>query len=102
MDERAKIIVEPGQPTITLRRVFDAPRKRVFDAWTKPENLKRWYHSQDFTISNCDIDFRVGGKWRLLLNAPRGQDHGFSGEYREIVTPERLVQTVHYDGRTTC
>lgn len=98
MDEKPEIMVEPGQRTITLKRVFDAPRQCVFDALTKPENLKRWYNSQDFTISNCDIDFRVGGSWRLLLNAPRGQDHGLSGEYREIVAPERLVQTLHYDG----
>ena len=60
--------------------------------------MKRWYEPLGFNIFDCKIDFREGGKWRVLLHAPHGQDHGFSGEYRNIVTPERLVQTFHYDG----
>jgi HlyD family secretion protein len=98
MNEQAEITIEPGQPTITLKRVFDAPRHLVFEAWTKPEHVTRWYDLRNFTMSDCKIDFRVGGKWRVALHAPNGQDHGFSGEYREIVTPERVVQTFHYDG----
>ena len=98
MDEKTEIIIEPGQPTITLKRVFGAPRDLVFEAWTKAEHVKCWYDPGSFTLSGCEIDFRVGGKWRVFLHAPNGQDHGLTGEYREIVAPERLVHAFHYDG----
>lgn len=98
MGEKPDIIIEPERPKITLERVFDAPRRRVFEAWTKAEHVKCWYSPDGFAICDCDIDFRVNGKWRVVLCGPHGQEHGVSGEYREIEAPERLVQTFRYDG----
>lgn len=93
-----EIIIEPERPKITLERVFDAPRRRVFEAWTKAEQVKCWFGPSGFAVCDCDIDFRVNGKWRVVLRGPQGQEHSVSGEYREIETPERLVQTFRYDG----
>lgn len=98
MSGKPEIIIEPERPRITLERVFDAPRRRVFDAWTKAEHVKCWYSPGGFAVCDCDIDFRVNGKWRVVLRGPHGQEHGVSGEYREIEAPERLVQTFRYDG----
>lgn len=98
MGEKPKIIVEAERPRITLERVFDAPRRQVFEAWTKAEHVKCWYSPGGFAVCDCDIDFRVNGKWRVVLRGPQGQEHGVSGEYREIEAPERLVQSFRYDG----
>lgn len=98
MGGKPQIILEPERPKITLERVFDAPRRRVFEAWTKAEHVKCWYNPSGFVVCDCDIDFRVNGKWRVVLRGPQGREHSVSGEYREIETPERLVQTFRYDG----
>jgi uncharacterized protein YndB with AHSA1/START domain len=97
MAEKTKIIVEPGTPTIVITRVFDAPRRLVFEAWTKPEHLMRWWGPRDLTFSVCEMDFRPGGAWRFVLRRD-GNDYGFGGEYREILPPERLVYTFRFDG----
>ncbi len=98
MAEKTSIIVEPGKPTIVITRVFDAPRRLVFEAWTKPEHLARWWGPRRLTLSVCEMDFRPGGAWRFVLRAPDGTDYGFGGEYREILPPERLVYTFRFDG----
>lgn len=84
---------------IVATRVFHAPRRLVFEAWTKPEHVKRWYGGyRSMTLPVCEIDLRVGGTWRYVLDDPsNGTDLGFSGEYREIVQPERLVSTERYE-----
>jgi len=98
MTEKTSFIVEPGNPTIVIQRVFDAPRSLVFEAWTKPEHLARWWGPRDLTLAVCEMDFRPGGAWRFVLRAPDGSDYGFDGEYREILPPERLVYTFRFDG----
>lgn len=98
MGVEPEFIIEPERPRITLERVFDAPRRKVFEAWTRADEVKCWYSPSGFVVCDCDIDFRVNGKWRVLLRGPKGQEHRISGEYREIETPERLVQTFRYDG----
>jgi len=90
--------IEPGKPTIVLRRLFDAPRKLVWEATTKPEHVARWYGFRASEIVECRIDLRVGGEWRTVLRMPDGSEHGFGGVYREVVPPKRLVQTFRYDG----
>ncbi len=94
---KTEIIVEPEEPRITLKRIFAAPRQLVFEAWTNPEHVKHWYKLSNATMSSCDIDLRVGGRWRVVLYA-NGREQSFGGKYREISAPERLVQTLHYDG----
>ncbi len=88
----------PSDREMLITRDFDAPRRLVFEAWTRPELVRRWYGCAAFAMSVCEIDLRVGGGWRFVLNDPgTGMDHGFSGEYREIAAPERLVYTERYE-----
>ena len=84
----------PSDTEILLTRVFDAPRHLVFEAMTRPEHVRRWWCCMEgFTMPVCEIDFRVGGKWRYVMIAPDGSEVGFRGEYREIRAPERIVST---------
>ena len=95
MDETKVEIKSDREVVIT--RTFAAPRDVVFDAMTKPEYVKRWYGLKVLTMLICEIDLRVGGKWRYVLRAPDGSEHGFTGVYREIVRPERIVSTENYE-----
>ena len=92
-----RLVAEPGQPTMVLTRVFDAPRRLVFEAYSKPEHVSRWWGPRDQKLTVCEMDFRPGGAWRFVLRGPDGQEHPFKGAYREIVPPERLVYTFVYD-----
>lgn len=89
----------PSDREICITRAFNAPARLVFDAWTQPEHVKRWFGAcRSMTMTVCEIDLRVGGLWRYVLHdSSNGMDHGFSGEYREIVLPERLVSTERYE-----
>ncbi len=98
MAEKTRLIVEPGKPTIVMTRVFDAPRRLVFEAWTKPEHLVRWWGMRGSTLRVCEVDLRLGGAWRFVLRAPDGNDYGFGGKYLEITPPERLAYTFSFDG----
>jgi uncharacterized protein YndB with AHSA1/START domain len=70
----------------------------VFEVWTEPEHLRHWWGPRGFALVVCEIDLRIGGHYRIVQRAPRGQDHGFHGEYREIDRPHRLVRTFVYHG----
>jgi uncharacterized protein YndB with AHSA1/START domain len=86
-----------GEREIVMTRAFDAPRGLVFDAFTKPELLKRWlYGLEGWTLAVCEIDLRVGGKYRYVWKGP-GMEMGMGGVYREIVVPERIVATERFD-----
>jgi uncharacterized protein YndB with AHSA1/START domain len=95
---RTSFTIPPGEPTIVLRRLFDAPRRLVWEATTKPEHIARWYGFCDAEMVECRVDLRTGGEWRFRLRMPDGSEHGFGGVYREVRPPERLVQTFRYDG----
>lgn len=82
---------------LVITRSFAAPRRVVFDAITKPEYVRRWYGCDAAQMTVCEIDLRVGGRWRYVLRMPDGSEHGFHGEYREIVAPERIVNTESYE-----
>ena len=91
-------VTTPTEREIMMTRVFDAPRGLVFDAYTKPELLKRWLHGPDgWLLSVCEIDLRVGGKYRYVWRHVDGREMGMGGVYREIVPPERLVTTELFD-----
>lgn len=95
--KKLEIIAEPGKPSFTTRRVVDAPRALVFEAFTNPEHLKRWMGPRMLTMVSCESDLRVGGRYRFVHRAPDGQEFAFSGEYREIVRPERMVRTFVFE-----
>ena len=78
---------------LVIQRIFDAPREVVFAAWTKAEHVVNWFGPSGFTAPSCEIDFRVGGSYRICMRSPEGEDHWVWGEYREIVEPERIVFT---------
>jgi uncharacterized protein YndB with AHSA1/START domain len=88
----------PSDREIVLTRLFDAPRRLVFEAMTKPEHVKRWWGILDerYSVPVCEIDLRPGGKWRFVGKGPQGE-YGFHGVYREIVVPERVVFTEIFD-----
>jgi uncharacterized protein YndB with AHSA1/START domain len=87
----AKMASQPGDLVIT--RFFDAPRSLVFDAWTKPEHLLRWWAPKDCTTPSCTVDLRVGGKFHFCMRMPGGKDIWGLGIFREVVKPERIVYT---------
>jgi uncharacterized protein YndB with AHSA1/START domain len=90
-------VTTPTEREIVLTRVFDAPRPLVFDAFTKPELLKRWFGPRGWSLAVCEVDLRVGGRWRFVLRGPDGATMGMGGVYREIVPPERDVHTEAFD-----
>jgi uncharacterized protein YndB with AHSA1/START domain len=94
---KLEIIAEPGKTSFTTKRVVDAPRALVFDAFTKCEHLKRWMGPRTLTMVSCDTDLRVGGRYRFVFRAPDGSEVGFSGEFKEIARPERVVRTFVFE-----
>ena len=79
-------------------RTFDAPRTLVFDAWTKPELVQRWMlGNMGASMPVCEIDLRVGGAYRFVWRNPDGAEMAMTGVYREIVRPERIVNTQRFD-----
>jgi uncharacterized protein YndB with AHSA1/START domain len=87
-----------GDREIVMTRVFDAPRRLVFDAFTKPDLLKRWLTgSSGWTLPVCEIDLRVGGSIRYLWRGPAGEEMGMRGVFREITPPDRIVSTERFD-----
>ncbi|MGA7872617.1 MAG: SRPBCC domain-containing protein [Candidatus Binatus sp.] len=91
--------VRTGDRELTITRIFDAPRALVFNAWTEPKHLMRWFAPNNFTVPACEMDFRAGGKFRLCMRG-FGQDHWMNGVFREIVEPERIVWAGMLDNDT--
>jgi uncharacterized protein YndB with AHSA1/START domain len=81
---------------LVLTRVFDAPRELVFQAWTEPEHLKRWWGPNGFTLPYCTVDLRPGGAIHFCMRSPDGFEIWSKGIYREIVPPERFVSTNYF------
>lgn len=88
----------PSDREIQLTRTFDAPREVVFKAMMDPDLIPRWWGPRRYTTVVEKMDVRPGGKWRFLNREADGTEFGFQGEYREIVPPERVVQTFEFDG----
>ncbi|MGO9956210.1 MAG: SRPBCC family protein [Solirubrobacteraceae bacterium] len=88
----------PADDQILITREFDAPPHLVFEAWTTPDLVKRWWHARRGEVTSIEVDLRVGGKWRYAMIANGGFEVAFHGEYREIVAGERIVSTEVYEG----
>ena len=87
-------VTTPSDREIVMTRLFNAPRHLVFEAMSKPEHVRRWWGNlgEGYSVPVCEIDFRVGGKWRFVNRHPKGEA-AFYGVYREIDAPGRIVFT---------
>jgi uncharacterized protein YndB with AHSA1/START domain len=88
----------PSDEEILITREFDAPRHLVYKAWTTPELVERWWAGRRGRVTSAEIDLRVGGRWRYVMEAHGQFEVAFHGEYREIVPNERIVTTEVYEG----
>jgi uncharacterized protein YndB with AHSA1/START domain len=96
MTDRRATTTLPSDTEIMMSRVFDAPRRLVWEAMTQPQHIKRWWgrgHDLDVTL-----DFRPGGSYRYVEHDPDGNDYAFRGEIREVVPEQRVVQTFEFEG----
>jgi|SRR5271155_4195534 len=90
-------VTTPSDREVVLTRVFNAPRHLVFEAFSKPELLKRWFGPHGWSLSVCEVDFRVGGAFRFVMRGPDGREMGMRGTYKEIAPPERSVHMESFD-----
>ena len=88
----------PTDEQILITREFDAPKHLVYKAWTTPELVKQWWSGNRGAMTIAEIDLRVGGAWRYVMNAEGGFEVAFHGEYREIAPNERIVMTDVFEG----
>src|SRR5690606_5738502 len=86
-----------GERQLVVTRDFDAPRELVWLCYSKPELLRRWYGLPDWAMTVCEIDFRVGGKWRFVSRSPGGYEMASRGIYTGIDEPARITQTEAFD-----
>lgn len=88
----------PNDDQILITRAFNAPKHLIYQAYTAPELVKRWWSADMGEVSIAEIDLRVGGTWRYVMIAQGGFEAGFHGQYREIIPNERLVFTEVFEG----
>jgi uncharacterized protein YndB with AHSA1/START domain len=86
--------------TLTMRKVFNAPVKFIWDAWTQPEHIVQWWAPKGMKIKVIEHDFRVGGKWKYSMPMPDGNEFISDGEYLEIVTLKKIVTTANFKPMT--
>jgi uncharacterized protein YndB with AHSA1/START domain len=93
------IVQRTSDRELVVRRTFDAPARIVFEAWTRPELLKRWWAPKSFGVSlfECESDLRVGGTYRYAFGRDPKNPEVFSGRYAEVNPPSRLVFTQLYE-----
>jgi uncharacterized protein YndB with AHSA1/START domain len=87
----------PSDCEIALTRVFLAPRQLVYDAFSRPEILKRWFGPRGWSLVTCEVRAQVGGGFRFVLRAPDGREVGMRGVYHELSPPERSIHTESFD-----
>lgn len=83
--------VSYGERSVTLTRIYDAPRELVWRAWSDPKHLAQWFGPRGFTSSVPEMDVRVGGALRIVMHGPDGNDYPMKGVFREVKPPERLT-----------
>jgi uncharacterized protein YndB with AHSA1/START domain len=86
-----------GDNGIRMQREFDAPRQAVYDTFSKPELLTRWFGPRGFTLTTCEVDHRIGGGFRFVLRGPDGREMGMRGSYVELDPPARSVHRESFD-----
>jgi uncharacterized protein YndB with AHSA1/START domain len=89
--ERLTAVSPAADRELVFTRSFDAPRNLVFEMWTHPDHLARWWGPDGFTLTTIDMDVRAGGTWRFIMHGPDGTDYRNRVVYEEVSPPERLV-----------
>jgi uncharacterized protein YndB with AHSA1/START domain len=92
------VVTLPTDRQILITREFAAPRHLVYQAWTTPELIKRWWSANRGEVTVVDVDLRVSGRWRFVMVTDGGFEVAFHGEYRELTENERIVSTEVYEG----
>jgi uncharacterized protein YndB with AHSA1/START domain len=82
-----EVVIDRDRHAIVLERTFTSPREQVFEAWTQPEHVRRWWDPAGHPLAACEIDLRPGGAFRFVSR----DAHEFAGVYREIAPPDHLV-----------
>lgn len=82
---------------LVLERVFEAPRALVWRSYTEPDRVARWWGPRGTTTTVVEMEVRPGGRWRYINRGSDGQEAPFTGEYLEVVPPERIVNTFIFD-----
>jgi len=93
-----EITIPPGEPTITVRRFFDAPPEVVYRACTESDCLRRWFGPRRLEVTESVADLRVGSTWRIVQRAPDGTEFAFHGVFLELDPPRRRVATFVFEG----
>lgn len=88
-----------GELTLVVRRTIQAPVERVFEAWTQPEHLRRWWGPRPVVCSDAAVDLRVGGSYRIGNRMPDASVLWISGEFEVVEPPKRLVYTWRVEGK---
>lgn len=98
MSEQKASVTLSAEREIHVERIFEAPRERVFDAYTDPELIPKWWGPRETTTIVDEMDATTGGKWRFVMRSPDGSEIGFRGVFREVTPHERIVQTFEWEG----
>jgi uncharacterized protein YndB with AHSA1/START domain len=93
MNARSSVATAASNREFVISRVLNAPRERVYKAWTDPKLMAQWWGPKEFTNPECTIDARPGGAFRIVMRGPDGTEFPYRGVFREVVPPERLVYT---------
>ncbi|MEU3459556.1 SRPBCC family protein [Streptomyces sp. NPDC006733] len=91
------IVAQPGTPFIEVVREFEAPRERVFRAWTDPDLVPQWLGPRGMTMKLFEFDATTGGSYRYIHADDHGE-YGFRGVFHSVVPDELVIQTFEYDG----
>lgn len=96
---KTSFTAEPGKQEVVMTRIFDAPREKVFKAFTDPEALIKWWGGKTYTTTVDQLEIRRGGSWRFLHTDKDGNQFAFRGVYHDITAPKRLIFTFEFEGK---
>ncbi|HEY6736108.1 MAG TPA: SRPBCC domain-containing protein [Candidatus Saccharimonadia bacterium] len=98
MSKKATVTAQPGESTITIERIFDAPRKKLYNVITNKDLIPKWWVGPGYDVRCEEMDVREGGKWRHVQTMGDGTEFAFFGVYHEVKPNERVIQTFEFSG----
>jgi uncharacterized protein YndB with AHSA1/START domain len=98
LDQLTEHLARTSKPELKISRVFDAPKRLVFEAWSTAEHVWRWFTPAPLTTSRCEVDLRPGGVFRVVMRMPDGTEHPMDARFTEVVPDERIVFEATIDG----